>query len=54
MLPRQWIAERVSEALEAIGPYIVADTDTFLLTIPLADRAELAAATLVAAVDTKF
>lgn len=54
VIPPQWVAERVSDALDAMGPYIIAETDSFLLTIPLEDRAELAAPTLVAAVDSKF
>jgi hypothetical protein len=54
VIPPQWVAERVSDALDAIGPYLIGETDSFLLTIPLEDRAELAAPTLVAAVNTKF
>lgn len=54
VIPRQWVAERVSDVLDAIGPYLVGETDSFLLTIPLEDQAELAAPTLVASVDTKI
>ncbi|MDA1035755.1 MAG: hypothetical protein O3B65_02605, partial [Chloroflexi bacterium] len=54
VIPPQWVAERVSEALDAMGPYLIGETDSFLLTIPLEDRAALAAPTLVAAVDAKF
>ena len=49
-----WIAERVSEAIEVIGPYMTGETDTFTLEIPLQDRIEAASVTLVRAVDTKF
>ncbi|MEE8517749.1 MAG: hypothetical protein V3S98_01325 [Dehalococcoidia bacterium] len=54
VLPPEWVADRVEEAIEQIGPYLIGETDTFTLVIPLKDRTEAAAATLVDAADAKF
>ena len=44
----------MSEAIDAFGPYLTGRTDGFVLSIPLEDRAALAAEVLVDAVDAKF
>ncbi|MCH7656579.1 MAG: hypothetical protein IIC95_11470, partial [Chloroflexi bacterium] len=54
VLPPEWVQERVSEAIDAFGPYLTGRTDGFVLSIPLEDRAALAAEVLVDAVDAKF
>ncbi|MCH7482652.1 MAG: hypothetical protein IIC31_07470 [Chloroflexi bacterium] len=54
VLPPDWVQERVSEAIDAFGPYLTGRTDGFVLSIPLEDRAALAAEVLVDAVDAKF
>ena len=54
VMPPEWVAQRLTDALDAIGPYLISETDSFLIMIPLRDRAQLAASILVASVDDKF
>ena len=54
VLPREWVQERVSDAFDAFGPYLIGDVDTFTIDIPLRDRMEVAAQTLLDATDAKF
>ncbi len=54
VLPKDWVQERVTDAVGAFGPYLIGRTDSFVLSIPLEDRAQLAAEVLVDAVDAKF
>jgi hypothetical protein len=51
---RDWLAARVGEFAQAVGPYIVGRTDSFLVVIPLADLAAGAAPALVDVADAKF
>ncbi|MCH8848301.1 MAG: hypothetical protein IIC32_04935 [Chloroflexi bacterium] len=54
VLPPDWVQERVTDAIAAFGPYLTGRTDSFVLSIPLQDRAVLAADVLVDAVDAKL
>ena len=54
VLPAEWVAERVQETVDVVGPYITGRTESFVVVIPLADRAELAVSTLVEVADQKF
>ena len=54
VLPSDWVAARVSDAIGEFGPYITGETDSFTLVVPLADRAEAAAVVLVDTADAKF
>ena len=54
VLPPDWVQARVTDAIGSFGPYLTGRTDSFVLSIPLEDRAVLAADVLVDAVDAKF
>ena len=54
VLPPDWVQARVTDAIGEFGPYLTGKTDSFVLSIPLEDRAVLAADVLVDAVDAKF
>lgn len=54
VLPADWIADRVGEAIDAVGPYLTGETDTFTLVIPLEDRLNAAVTTLVDVTESKF
>ena len=54
VLPQSWVEERVSEAIVTVGPYLAAQRDSFTLVLPLGDRLDAAAATLVDTADAKF
>ena len=54
VLPPEWISDRVTDAFEALGPYLTGETDAFVIEIPLRGRMELAAQFLVGLVDTKI
>lgn len=54
VLPREWVQDRVTDAIAGFGPYLTGRTDSFALSIPLEDRAVLAADVLADAVDAKF
>jgi hypothetical protein len=49
-----WVPARVGEVIDAVGPYLVGRTDSFVLVIPLADLAAVAAPVLVDVADSKF
>jgi len=54
VLPADWIADRVRETVDGVGPYIIGRTDSFVIVVPLADRATLAASVLLDVADAKF
>jgi hypothetical protein len=54
VLPVEWVTERVQETVAAVGPYIIGRTESFVIVVPLADRATLAASVLVDVADAKF
>jgi hypothetical protein len=54
VLPVEWVTERVQETVDAVGPYMVGRTESFVVVIPLEDRANLAASVLVEVADAKF
>ncbi len=54
VLPSAWVAARVSEGIDALGPYITGRTDQLRLVLPLADRWQLATEALVDLTDVKF
>ena len=54
VLPPDWVQARVADAIGAFGPYMTGRTDSFVLSIPLEDRAVRAAKVLEDAVDAKF
>ncbi len=54
VLPVEWVTERVQETVDAVGPYMIGRTESFVIVVPLADRATLAASVLVDVADAKF
>ena len=54
VLPQEWVAERVGDAVDAVGPYLTGATESFTLIVPLEDRALLAAETLEGLVNRRF
>lgn len=54
VLPVEWVTERVEQTVDAVGPYIIGQTESFVIVLPLADRAALAASVLVDVADAKF
>jgi hypothetical protein len=54
VLPPDWIKERVIEAVAVVGPYMTGQTDRFVISFNLEDRASLAVETLVETTDAKF
>ncbi len=54
VLPVEWVTDRVQETVDAVGPYMIGRTESFVIVVPLADRATLAASVLVDVADAKF
>jgi hypothetical protein len=54
VLPPDWIKERVIEAVAVVGPYMTGQTDRFVISFNLEDRASLAVETLVDTADAKL
>ncbi len=54
VLPLRWVSNRISDAFEAMGPYLTGRTDSFIIEIPLRDRVQVAVETLEATTDEKF
>jgi hypothetical protein len=54
VLPVEWVTQRIEDAVDAVGPYITGKTESFVVVVPLADRASLAASVLVDVADAKF
>lgn len=54
VLPVEWVTDRVQETVDAVGPYMIGRTESFVVVVPLADRATLAASVLVDVADAKF
>ncbi len=53
-LPPDWLQEQAEAAIDGVGPYLLGDSDTFAVTIPLDERsdvAETAASSLLDDVD---
>ena len=41
-LPPDWLQEQAEAAIDGVGPYLLGDTDTFAVTIPLDERSDVA------------
>jgi hypothetical protein len=54
VLPVEWVTDRVQETVDAVGPYMIGRTESFVIVVPLADRAMLASSVLVDVADAKF
>jgi hypothetical protein len=54
VLPVEWVTDRVQETVDAVGPYMIGRTESFVIVVPLADRATLASSVLVDVADAKF
>ena len=54
VLPAEWVGERVSDAFDALGPYVTGETDSFTVVIPIQDRMQAAVDLLVATTDAKY
>jgi hypothetical protein len=54
VLPPDWVKERVTEAVAVVGPYMTGQTDSFVVSFNLEDRASLAVEMLVDTADAKL
>jgi hypothetical protein len=54
VLSVKWVSDRVSDVFDAAGPYIIGQTDAFVVEIPLRDRMELAVQAMVETTDAKL
>ncbi|MEX2431354.1 MAG: hypothetical protein WD645_05480 [Dehalococcoidia bacterium] len=53
-MPPSWMAEQIGGVVDAMGPYLTGRSDMMLVSIPIEDRADLAAQALVNVADAKF
>ena len=51
--PPDWISDQVDQGIDALIPYIVGDTDEFVIVISIADRADIVAQEIKALLATK-
>ena len=49
-----WVEDRINDAADAFGPYIVGQTDTFTLTLPIREQLEIGTNSLAETVDAKY
>ncbi len=53
-LPPDWVADRVTDAIDAFGPYLTGRQDSFTISIPLQERARVAVGGLADTVSAKY
>jgi hypothetical protein len=54
VLTEAWLTDRLNDAFDVLGPYLVGTTDDFSLTVPLGEEANAIAVNLVAVIDGKY
>ncbi len=54
VLTEAWLTDRLNDAFDVLGPYLVGRTDDFSLTVPLGGEANAIAANLVVVIDGKY
>jgi hypothetical protein len=53
-ITQQWVEDRINDAADAFGPYLVGQTDTLTLAVPIRAPLEVAASSLATTVDGKY
>ncbi|MEK9659974.1 MAG: hypothetical protein VW450_08540 [Chloroflexota bacterium] len=54
VLSESWLTDRLNDAFDALGPYLVGRTEDFSMTVPLGYEAGAIAANLVSTIDGKY